>query len=161
MCDFEKQGSHFIITIKTGFCVEFVKKCIYCGLSNTEVYVKDIIIRYNWLQYHVRSKKSSGNLGILTSIFILYQHCPVLAMKYLFLNTQQGCIQNSRRSSLLIRHACRLFEKWMSNFFLCLLEQKTLEAKIFIDKANECNCNLLVSLNNQYYTLPFINKYPP
>ena len=32
MCDFEKQGSHLIITIKTGFCVELVKKCIYCGL---------------------------------------------------------------------------------------------------------------------------------
>ena len=71
-------------------------------------------------------------------------------MKYLFLNTQQSGIQNSRRSSLLIRHACRLFEKWMSKFFLCLLEQKTLEAKIFIDKANECICNLLVSLNNQW-----------
>ena len=44
----------------------------------------------------------------------------VLAMKYPFLNTQQGCIQNSRRSSRLIRHACRLLEKWMSKYFLCL-----------------------------------------
>ena len=35
------------LTIKTGFSVESVKKCIYCGLSNTVVYVKDIIIRYN------------------------------------------------------------------------------------------------------------------
>ena len=78
-------------------------------------------------------------------------------MKYLFLNTQQGGIQNSRRSSLLIRHACRLFEKWMSKFFLCLLEQKTLEAKIFIDKANECIYNLLASLNNQYYKSLDIN----
>ena len=37
-------------------------------------------------------------------------------MKYPFLNTQQGGIQNSRRSSRLIRHACRLLEKWMSTF---------------------------------------------
>ena len=37
-------------------------------------------------------------------IFILYQNCPVLAMKYPFLNTHQGGIQNSRRSSRLIRH---------------------------------------------------------
>ena len=47
MCDFEKQGSHLIITVKTGLCVEFVKKCIYCHLSNTVVYVKNIIIQYN------------------------------------------------------------------------------------------------------------------
>ena len=45
MCDFQKQGSSFIITIKTGFCIEFVKKCIYRGLPNTVIYVKDIIIR--------------------------------------------------------------------------------------------------------------------
>ena len=51
-------------------------------------------------------------------IFILYQNCPVLAMKYPFLNTQQGGIQNSRRSSRLIRHACRFMEKWMSKFYL-------------------------------------------
>ena len=38
--------------------------------------------------------------------YVLYQNCPVLAMKYLFLNTQQGGIQNSRRSSRLIRHVC-------------------------------------------------------
>ena len=50
MCDFEKQGSHLMITIKTEFCVEFVLKCIYCGLSNTVVNVKDNIIRYNWPQ---------------------------------------------------------------------------------------------------------------
>ena len=37
----------------------------------------------------------------------------VLAIKYPFLNTQQGGIQNSRRSSRLILHACRLLEKWM------------------------------------------------
>ena len=48
MCDFEKQGYHLINTIKTEFCVDFVKNCIYCGLSNTVVYVKDNIIRYNW-----------------------------------------------------------------------------------------------------------------
>ena len=46
MCDFEKQGSHLIITIKTGFCIKFVKKCIYSGLENTVVSVKDIIIPY-------------------------------------------------------------------------------------------------------------------
>ena len=68
MCDFEKQGSHLIITIKTGFWIEFVKKCIYSGLSNTVVYVKDITIRYNWPQQHFRFTKSSGNLEILTSI---------------------------------------------------------------------------------------------
>ena len=48
MCDFEKQGFHLTITINTGFFVEFVKKCIYCCLSNTVVYVKDNIIQYNW-----------------------------------------------------------------------------------------------------------------
>ena len=32
------------VSYKIGFCVQFVKKCIYCGLSNTVVYVKDIII---------------------------------------------------------------------------------------------------------------------
>ena len=69
VCDFEKQGSHLIITIKTGFCVESVNKCIYWCLSNTVVYVKDIIIRYNWTQKHPRFKKSSGNLEILTSIY--------------------------------------------------------------------------------------------
>ena len=80
---------------------------------------------YSVLHTSMRNKQVEFNPYIYT----LYQHCPVLAMKYLFLNTQQGGIQNSRRSSLLIRHACRLFEKWMSKFFLCLLEQKTLEAK--------------------------------
>ena len=52
-------------------------------------------------------------------VFILHQNCPVLAMKYPFLNTQQGGIQNSRRSSRLIRHVCFFMEKWMSKFFLC------------------------------------------
>ena len=68
MCDFEKQGSHLIIMIKTGFCVEIVKKYIYCGLSNTAVDVKDIIIPYTQLQQRFRFTKSSGNLEILTSI---------------------------------------------------------------------------------------------
>ena len=52
------------------------------------------------------------------------------AMKYPFLNTQQGGIQNSRggiQNSRLIRIACRFMEKWMSKFFLCLSQQKTLE----------------------------------
>ena len=52
MCDFEKQGSHLIITIKIGFCVEFVRKCEYCGFWNTVVYVHDIIFRYNGPQKH-------------------------------------------------------------------------------------------------------------
>ena len=50
MYDFEKQGSRLIIKIKTTFCVEFVQNCIYGNFSNTEVYVKDDIIRYNWPQ---------------------------------------------------------------------------------------------------------------
>ena len=33
-CDFEKQGSHLIITIKTGFCVEFVKN-VYIVVCRT------------------------------------------------------------------------------------------------------------------------------
>ena len=69
MCDFEKQGSHLFITIKTGFCVEFVRKNIYCGFWNTVVYVHDIIVRHNGPQKHFRCTKSSGNLEILTSIY--------------------------------------------------------------------------------------------
>ena len=52
-------------------------------------------------------------------ILILYQNCPALAMKYPFLNTQQGGIQNSRRNNRLIRHDNSFMEKWMSIFFLC------------------------------------------
>ena len=55
--------------MKTVFCVEFVRKCIYCGFWNAVVYVYDIIVRYNGLQKHFRFTKSSGNLEILTSIF--------------------------------------------------------------------------------------------
>ena len=54
-------------------------------------------------------------------IFILYQNCPVLAMKYRFLSTQQGSIQNSHRNSRFIRHGNSFMEKWMSKFFLCSL----------------------------------------
>ena len=68
MCDFEKQGSHLVITIKTGFCVVFVRKCIYCGFWNTVVYVHAINVRYNVPQKHFRCTNSSGNLEILTSI---------------------------------------------------------------------------------------------
>ena len=68
MCDFEKQGCHLIITIKIGLCVECVRKCIYCGLSNTVVYVHDIIVRYKIPQKHFRFTRSGGNLEILTSI---------------------------------------------------------------------------------------------
>ena len=68
MCDFEKQDYHLIITIKTEFCIEFVRKCIYCGFWNTVVYVHDIIVRYNGPQKHFRSAKSSGNLEMLTSL---------------------------------------------------------------------------------------------
>ena len=52
MCDFKKQGYHIIVIIKTGFCVEFVRKCIYCGFLNTVRYVHDIIVRYNGSQKH-------------------------------------------------------------------------------------------------------------
>ena len=71
MCDFEKQGTHLFIMIKTGFCVEFVRKNIYCGFWNTIVYVHDIIVRYDGPQFkHFRCTKSSGNLEILTSIYV-------------------------------------------------------------------------------------------
>ena len=44
------------------------------GLSNTVVYVKDIVSRYNWLQYHFRFTKSSGNLEIFDKyIRIIYR----------------------------------------------------------------------------------------
>ena len=56
-----------------------------------------------------------------TSRIILYQNCPVLAMKYPFLNTQQGAIQNSRRSSRLIRHACRFMKKMDVKIFLMFI----------------------------------------
>ena len=36
-------------------------------------------------------------------------------------------IQNSRRNGHLIRHVCGFMEKWMSKFFLCSSQQKTLE----------------------------------
>ena len=72
MCDFEKQGSHLVITIKTGFCIVFVRKCIYCGYCNTLVYVHAINARYNVPQKHFRCTKSSGNLEILTSIEELF-----------------------------------------------------------------------------------------
>ena len=52
-------------------------------------------------------------------------------MEYSFLNAQQGGIQNSRRSSRLIRHACRLLEKWMSIFFL-YRSRKHWKCKYFI-----------------------------
>ena len=52
-------------------------------------------------------------------IFILYQNCPVLAMKFPFFNTQKGGIQNSHRNSQLIRHGNGFMEEWVSKFFLC------------------------------------------
>ena len=51
----------------------------------------------------------------------------VLSMKYPIFNTQQGGIQNSRRNGPFIRHGNTFMEKWMSKFFLCSLQQKTLE----------------------------------
>ena len=68
MCDFEKQGSQLIITIKTGFFVDFVRKCLHSGFLNTVLYVNDIIVRYDGQQEHFLFTKSSGNLEILTSI---------------------------------------------------------------------------------------------
>ena len=76
MCDFEKQGSHLIITIKTGFYVEFIRKCVYCGFWNTVVYVHDYIVRYNGSQKYFQFTKSSGNLEILTSIQHVYTEPP-------------------------------------------------------------------------------------
>ena len=72
VCDFEKQGSHRRIKIKTELCVEFVRKCIYSGFYNTVVYVYDFIVRYNGPQKYFLCTKSSGNLEILTSIYINY-----------------------------------------------------------------------------------------
>ena len=56
----------------------------------------------------------------IQSLYLYFIKIVPFWLKYPFLNTQQGGIQNSRRSSRLIRHACRLLEKWMSKFFLCL-----------------------------------------
>ena len=70
-CGYEKYGSRIIIMIKTGFCVKFVRKCIYCGFWNTVVYVYDFNVRYTWYnrtQKYFRFTKSSGNLEILTRI---------------------------------------------------------------------------------------------
>ena len=39
MCDFEKQGFHLIVKIKTGFCIESVIKYIYCGVKSTIFYI--------------------------------------------------------------------------------------------------------------------------
>ena len=84
MCDFWKHQYHLIITIKTRVCVEFVKKCIYSGLSNTVVYVKDIIIRNNWPQQHFLFTKSSANLEILTSIVYCSREKKVHQRQYNF-----------------------------------------------------------------------------
>ena len=60
VCDFKKQGSR-LITIKTDFFIEFVRKCIYSGFLNTVLYVHDIIVRYDEPQKHFLFKKSSDN----------------------------------------------------------------------------------------------------
>ena len=92
-------------------CVIFLVLTIFLGI---EFY---LFVSHGGMNDRV-STCTFRNARIL--IFILYQNCPVLAMKYPFLNTQQGGIRNSRRSSRLICHACRFMEKWMSKFFLCL-----------------------------------------
>ena len=54
-------------------------------------------------------------------IYTLSKLSPVLAMKYPFLNTQQGGIQNSRRIIRLIRHACFLHGKMDVKSFLMFI----------------------------------------
>ena len=75
MCDFEKDGSH-LITIKTCLFVEFVRKWICSGFSNTTIYVR--IIGSDIIDNSVTSClriKSSGNLEILKVYFIFVPTC--------------------------------------------------------------------------------------
>ena len=69
VCDFEKQGSHLIITIKTGLFVEFVKN-VYIVVRRIlkfmlRILLPDIIDSNSTSGF----TKSSGNLEILTSIY--------------------------------------------------------------------------------------------
>ena len=71
---------------------------------------------YTWiLHLSYLHEKQTSRIQSLYLYFI--KIVPFLAMKYPFLNTQQGGIQNSYRSRRLIHDACRLMEKWMSKFF--------------------------------------------
>ena len=64
---------------------------------------------YTWiLCLSYLHEKQTSRIQSLYLYFI--KVAPFLAMKYPFLNTQQGGIQNSRRSSRLTRHACRFME---------------------------------------------------
>ena len=51
MCEFEKQGSYLIVTISTGFCVEFVKNVyiVVCRVLSfmLRILLSDIIDRNN------------------------------------------------------------------------------------------------------------------
>ena len=48
---------------------------------------------YTWiLCLSYLHEKQTSRIQSLYIVFILYQNCPVLAMKYPFLNTQQGGI---------------------------------------------------------------------
>ena len=55
---------------------------------------------YTWILClsYLHEKQTSTCVEFNPYIYPL-SNCPVLAMKYLFLNTQQGGIQNIRRSS--------------------------------------------------------------
>ena len=64
----------------------------------------------SFITLYMRNKK------ILISILVLYQNCPVLAMKYPFSNAQHGGIQNSRlnrrsyvRATVSLKNGCQNF----------------------------------------------------
>ena len=61
-------------------------------------------------------------------------------MKYPFLNTQQGGIQNSRRSSRLTRQVCIFMEKMDVKIFLMFIVAEN------TGSVNIYNCNFNLSL---------------
>ena len=84
----------------------------------------------------MRNKQVEFNPYIYT-----YQNCPVLAMKYPFLNIQQGGIQNSGRSSRLITYRMLLHGKMDVKFFL-----------MFIVAENTRRVNIMLLMQSKVYT---------
>ena len=80
---------------------------------------------YTWILClsYLHEKQTSR----IQSLYLFFIKIVPIWPRNIRFNTHQGGIQNSRRNGHLIRHVFGFMEKWMSKFFLCSSQQKTLE----------------------------------
>ena len=113
---------HFVLFCKVHLGIEFYLFVSHGGMKDRESTCKFLNAWSAFRNLHVDplSFITQWETSRIQSLYLyFFSKLSCFSYEISVLNTQRGGIQNSRRSSWLIRHGNGTMEKWMSKFFLC------------------------------------------